>query len=137
MPAVFGKGDWELVRYDGSVWSSRKVRIGADGVVQTHDGGPLLTFAGEACTVVRSGLMVLCADDLVMRTEADFHDMRKRVALRQLFSSTGDIMELVRNGVTWAWAILAIVLLWLVASMRGDVGTILAYLKVVAQQFSH
>lgn len=130
--AVFGQGKWELLRWDGAVWSTRQVKIGSDGVISSADGGPHFELAGEACTVIRPGLMLLAADDLVMRTETDFHAMRKRVSLHQLFSSSGDLMELVKNGVTFAWAILAVVLLVLVASTHSDVSSVMEYLKIIA-----
>ncbi len=122
----------ELIQWNGKRFSVSDVQL-RDGVLV---GKGDLAIAVGACEVVKPGVYFVGVDDVTMRTEADFHDLRRRIAMRSLFDNTGDLMDMARNIAMFLSVIIAIGLWLQVGGMRGDLSSVQAQQKHVVDTLS-
>lgn len=119
-----------LVVYNGSQWTAY------DGVTRS-DVNTLRYADGEvsidAVTVVRPGLYVLCAGEIALLSETDFHAARRRVIFASLFQNTTDIMEFAKQAAIFV--VLAVSLLsWFnLQSVSGAVAHLQTLLPAVGK----
>lgn len=113
-------GEVVVYRWSGAAWSKLPCRLTAEGSLKSAEG----EFASDVCTRVDDGVYIVCLDELTMRSEADFHATRRRIALRTLFDNNGDLMMMAQQYAGIACVVIAIILLVTVANMGGTLGHI-------------
>lgn len=115
-----------VVLFDGQGSRSFEVDETAAGVLRSKVA-PHYEFAADVCTIVAPGLYALAADDVTMRSEADFHRTRKRIATSALFENNSDMMDLARN-IAVGVSVVVNVLVWFqVGHMAGLVDALMKH----------
>jgi hypothetical protein len=85
-----------VVRFDGNQINLIEVKESAAGVLRSV-AAPHYEFSADVCTLLGPGLYGVAMDEVVLRSETDFHRSRRRIATSALFENNSDVMELARN----------------------------------------